>query len=1641
VIRIVLRTLLALLASAVVLALVGLLALRVGAGTRAVNRVLSTVKLPPGLTISAGNVKSNGFTWVEARDLRLSHGQGRLTLSVDRLRGRYDVLSLLSGRIVVHDLQLTRPRLVIQRRSDHSPELPKVPLRKTNSPDSKPPVISIRGINVIAGAFLLRFGDSAADSIAAGFEAQGSLDGSLVHLSRLRVRSNGSSLAGSGTVPLSSKSEFDLALVAEPLSWSDLRFLGSRFDRGGGARLSIHTTGTTRRLGLDIDAVLSDGGAVQARGIVTPSRDSSLEYRAQAELRRVDAAWFLAAGGLPRRIDGEAMLELAGPSRNRLSGEARVSVRASPSNPTDHRRAVARALFDGGRARIEVQGDVGLAALAIRGWVRPFDSIPSYDVKGRARYLSRPSPSFIRLLGKDSRHLTLSIAGRGFNPRQANLQALAAIDSRPGNAGLLDSGAAKIRLRNGVAGIRSVVGLTGGTVTAAGTATLGPELELRVDRASLKGVDIAAVLGDSNPSSLDAELTFHSRGTSPTLARFQATIHAVDLSYGPHDVHQGRLDLSLQRGAARVTGKAQVDGGSLEAIVTAHPFGAEPGVRLRELRFSHIDLARLIPGSGITGEVSGTVRGGAHRGRREDPEASAVLTLEPSQIGTQPITHARVETRLAHRRIEVMAEAAAPAGHLRLSGFGLPFDTVPRYALQNVAFQRVDLGQLLSKEGLRTDLTGSLRVEALGRNPEAGSATGRLTLEASTINDAVINTGQVDAKLDEGELSLSGIVRTEGDSLTLSATAYPFESRPRARLTSELALKPIALLLSRGSLGGAGTVGIRLEGEWGSPETLSLNGQVVGRGSIAELHLDSLNTSFRLMNGTLTVDTLALGSNVGTMAGSGTVALFGRANRSRGFRLSGRFRDLAPLTPLLGVSRLSLDSGGFTATVQGQRDSLRVALAAYGGDLAVDARRVGEFQATFSGELAADRFLSNGTADVRLERLVLGGTRLRKIGLQGNKQGSEVLLRIESVVDQERSARVVARLTPDRSRLELDTLEVVVPKARWALAHPVGVGYGDRIEVEDFLLASGGRRIAINGVVDRRGEQQLTATIDSLELGPFVELLGAPEIDGELNGSLKLTGQAAEPRAQGAVHVVLRSGKKRVLGARGRVDWSSAGLRLDAGLDQSDGDSLTLRGRIPLALSLRAGDTSGVVSRVRGGTLALDAVTDRFRIQALAPLVDPETIKDLEGSLRMNAHATGTLEAPQLAGDITVADAKLHIPRLGATYEKGQIRLGLQGREVRLTQVHLESGGGRLETTGTVRLQTFPKAAFDLQTKLSKFRVADADDIRTSLSGTVNLAGTTDAPVLTGSLQVRSTDVYLQAKNLQQSAEAVELTPEDQRTLERRFGYGEASRSQKPRRPLAPWSIDLSVQLKENNWLRRRSDPVMVVELGGKLNIRKSPGEDLTFFGEIQPLPGRSFVQMLGRRFDLKQGSVRLNGPLNQTAVAVDAEYRASTPSGVPPVLITTAIRADTGSLSVTLSSIPAMRSEDIMSYLTTGRAADASPAMESDEQDVLTTTASLAVGVALGTVAGQAGQKVGLDVIQVLQDRDGGQTLVAGKYVSPPLYLGVRTPIVAPANPGRSETQRDVAEFEVEYATLRQLLLNLQGAGSELRFFLRLRR
>jgi hypothetical protein len=433
-----------------------------------------------------------------------------------------------------------------------------------------------------------------------------------------------------------------------------------------------------------------------------------------------------------------------------------------------------------------------------------------------------------------------------------------------------------------------------------------------------------------------------------------------------------------------------------------------------------------------------------------------------------------------------------------------------------------------------------------------------------------------------------------------------------------------------------------------------------------------------------------------------------------------------------------------------------------------------------------------------------GKSALQSILIQGSSTADAIDIRAEALVDPRTDARVVARVRPVHRgfQVQLDTLTARIDRNRWALSHPMKISYGDKIQVDDFVLASGPRRVALNGVVDRRGGQAFHVQIDSLPLQQIAQALGLGELDGTANLSANLTGPAHSPNIQGEWDVGVRTRDHAVGTVRGLAEWRRDGLTLDARVSPIKSDSLRVKVRLPLALSLAISDPRRrAVSRIPGGELQVDIQGRAIDLKKLRPLLDQEKARDLEGKLTVDAHARGSLDAPRLFGTVALAKGRLQIPSLGATYH-AELKLDLKGQEARLVQAHVEAGKGRVHVNGRIGVGVFPPT-LDLTSQLRDFRAASADELRASLSGNLHLHGTVSAPLLSGALQLHNSDFYLQAKNLEHSAEAVELTPDDLMVLDKRFGSEVVRRSRKSRAPLHAWGLGLEVTLSHNNWLRQ----------------------------------------------------------------------------------------------------------------------------------------------------------------------------------------------------------------------------------------------
>jgi translocation and assembly module TamB len=1610
VIRTALRVLLFIVAAGVLLVVGALIALHAGADTWVVNSLVRRVV--PGATSSVGDVAGNYFSGIELRDVRVVRDGGAAPWQCDTIRASYDLRKLLSGDITIHRVQLIDPLVALHQSSTGSwNPFPSPKKPGAAGPRSRPPAVVIQQFSIIGGMASVR-SVRPGDPLAVRVAGEGSLAWPRLMLNRLVLQSDSSSVVGSGWITLPRGGEplnlgaVNLDVEATPLAFRDLRGFHSGMDREGSVRLKGRIRGDGSQASVTLEVAPSTGGTLDLQGELTPPKRSPVKYRLDAELHSFDVGPFLGRPVPLRPIDGKIGIDLWGDQLARLNGKARVEL-------SDRGRTIrATAELDQGRARVDLLGSLGVASTRISGWVRPFDTAPAYDLRAHLQptHKGTASAGYHRWLGEPSRSVALRIRGRGLPPNNAVGWATARIQPVSGGAALLDSGSVGVRVNGRSARLVASAGLASGLVTLAGTGAWGSQPRLRIERGALEAVDVAALLGDSS--------------WTPVSGRFS-------------------LDLNFTSGGAQLALRSQLNEAALNVKARGSTSGLRRTLSVPQLSFQHLDLGRFRSNQTIT-DLNGTGWVRAAGGKLKTALITGQLRLEESRIGDEKLRRAQVAARLEHGAIRTRGDIYAHSGRLAFSGSARPFDSLPSYRAQEISFSNLDLGRLLKQERFRTRLAGSLSSEGIGRSAEDARLSGTLNLRRSTVDSTTIERGRIEATLKEGQLEIVGMLRGQRDSVLVGAALSPLEDHPSFTLITRVPISELASILQPHRKQDAdGVAYLALTGEWGHPDSMKLQGELQAEGRLGELRLDTLGATLQLRQGVARLDSFSLRSNVATAGGSGLIGLFGSARSAPArLSLSGRFADLAPLAPYVGVADIGLDSGTVRIGAEGNRDTLRLNLSLKAHGLATGEKSIGELVGSARGQLAGSH-LSSGTAELSARGIRSGKSSFRSILIQGSSRGDQIEVRGEALIDSHSDARVVARVHrgDHGNQVQLDTLNARIDRNRWALSHPVRISYGDRIRVDDFVLASGAHRIAVNGVIDRRGEQAFQVKIDSLRFQRIAQALGLGELGGELNMSASLTGPARSPNFHGDWDLAVQARDQAVGTARGRADWRSDGLTLDAKITPVKSDSLTVKGRLPFALSLSSSDsTQGLVTRIPGGELALDAVGRAIDMRKFQPLFDEEKIRDLRGKLSVDAHARGSLDRPQLSGNITLREAKVRIPSLGKTY-KGELKLDLKRQEARVAQARIESGKGRVGLTGTIGMGAFP-ATLDLTSQLRDFRAASAEEFRASISGNLHLRGTIKAPILTGALQLHNTDFYLQAKNLQHSAEAVELTPEELKLLEQRFGPEVARRSQESRPPLYAWGLGLDVALSQNNWLRRRSDPVMAVELSGKVSVRKKPSEELQLFGQIQPVVGRSFVQLMSRRFDLKTGTFELTGPLNQARLELDAEYSTTAAGSSTPVVIIAAVKSDTGKLDVSLVSRPMMPNADIISYLTTGRPASTDPTLKSDEQGVLATGASLAFGAALGSVAGRAGQSLGLDVVQVLQDRQGGQTVVGGKYVSPPLYLGFRQPIVPPSNSARSTSQQQEAvEFEVEYATLRQMLLNIQGGGSDIRVFLRLRR
>jgi translocation and assembly module TamB len=503
--------------------------------------------------------------------------------------------------------------------------------------------------------------------------------------------------------------------------------------------------------------------------------------------------------------------------------------------------------------------------------------------------------------------------------------------------------------------------------------------------------------------------------------------------------------------------------------------------------------------------------------------------------------------------------------------------------------------------------------------------------------------------------------------------------------------------------------------------------------------------------------------------------------------------------------------------------------------------------------------------------------------------------------------------------------------------------------------------------LDLRGrpEDRLVVSGQNFDLATLRPLL-PPEI--ELAGVYQLSGSLFDLMGEPRGAVALTGGSTRASVAFGEEQAFATELDLvQAGMTLTEG-----RVVVTAAVRRAAGGSADVNAEIADVRARDSRVDGTMRIEwpdvAFLALLSPE-LEQVAGAVAVDLDVGGTVAEPTVDGRAAFSEGRVAVPRWGLVVEDIEATAtSSQGRSLAIDATG-RAGDGVLTLAGTTELDPDSGWPTKLTLRGDTVRIVQLPDVE--IFASPNLTVDVALPVIevAGSVDVPRADLALDVL----PAQAVAPSPDA-------VVHGQARDARS--RPLQlRSSIELTLG-SDVHYAGLNLDTTVT----GELRLATEPNASANATGTLR-LDGT--YDAYGQQLDLDRGQLLFSGPLDDPGLDVRAVRRPETTdfaNGVTEVGVEL-----TGTLKAPRTrvfSTPAMSEADALSYLLFNRPLSSSEAMGTEETSALQTAAlSLGLQQALPVVQ-RIGNTLGLDELTVQStDTDAG-ALMAGKYLSPKLYI-----------------------------------------------------
>ena len=405
------------------------------------------------------------------------------------------------------------------------------------------------------------------------------------------------------------------------------------------------------------------------------------------------------------------------------------------------------------------------------------------------------------------------------------------------------------------------------------------------------------------------------------------------------------------------------------------------------------------------------------------------------------------------------------------------------------------------------------------------------------------------------------------------------------------------------------------------------------------------------------------------------------------------------------------------------------------------------------------------------------------------------------------------------------------------------------------------------------------------------------------------------------------------------------------------------------------------------------------------------------GLLTLDLHVTGTLQQPQVRGELLLRDGVLQLAATGERYQDIQVHLIFAGDRVTIEQLQLGSRSGPLQVTGWFEHANLALRQIDIAVSARNFTAMHTSAVEASVSADITARGTLQAVTVAGNVTVPQARLRLE----QIPGSGPKVVQPWELTIAGVYGPGpKALGPGKGPAAVPTWSdlslpfvqADIQIDIPRNVWLQGTST---AIELSGNMRVTKDLRAPFILSGSIETVRGH--VSYFGKRFTVESGRVTFTGtPELNPMLDVTVTQRVS------DYLVSIHVAGRAQQPTIAFSSTPELPQTDIVSLLMLGRTTDR---LTNSERNSLGDAAQqLAGGVIAGELEKTLGKALGLDTIEIGSGEHlGSGSFKVGRYVTQDLFLSVGHEF------GQNSSTSGGTDVGLEYSINRRLKVRVSSS------------